>query len=69
MKPLSDNEAYELLMAAREALGDAPAETPYSDSALTAVRKLLEHSAKAILASAEIEADVRDGIFKDPSAP
>lgn len=40
-KPLSDADAYDRLIAAREALTNDPGETPHADTALEAARRTL----------------------------
>lgn len=68
MKSLTDNEAYDALIAARKALGDAPGETVYSDTALKAARKALSGLALALLEAGNKAADERDKL-KDPASP
>ena len=69
MKPLSDNQAYEALTAARAALGEEPGETVHGDTALKAARLMLKRMADAVLAAGEIAADRRDGVLKDQAEP
>lgn len=40
-KPLSDNEADDLLKAARDVLGEAPGQTTHADTALKTARDAL----------------------------
>lgn len=67
MKPLSDNQAHDLLHAAREALGDAPGETTRADTALKAARQTLAGLALALLLAGEQESDRLVGV--NPTTP
>lgn len=65
MKPLSDNQAHDLLTDARRALGDDPGETVRADTALKAARQALSGLALALLYASETGSDQVPGV-KDP---
>lgn len=56
-KPLSDNEAHDRLVAAREALGNASGSSVRADTALRAARRALNVLQVGLVAAAEAEAD------------
>ena len=68
MKPLSDNQAHDLLTEARRALGDAPGDTVRADTALKAARQALSGLALALLYASETGSDQVPGV-RDPSEP
>ncbi len=52
-KPLSDNEAHDLLHKAAEVLGQAPGATVQADTALAAARKALSLLSLGLIAAGE----------------
>ena len=69
MKPLSDNQAHDALLAARAALGEAPGETVRADTALKAARQALSGLALALLYASEVGSDDVPGVKPtDPAA-
>lgn len=64
MKPLSDNQAHDLLTEARRALGDAPGDTVRADTALKAARQALSGLALALLYASEAGSDEVPGVIK-----
>lgn len=63
MKPISDNQAHDLLTEARRALGDAPGETTRADTALKAARQALSGLALALLYASETGSDSVPGVL------
>lgn len=62
MKPLSDNQAHDLLTEARRALGNAPGGSVRADTALKAARQALSGLALALLVASEKGEDQVEGI-------
>lgn len=62
MKPLSDNQAHDVLTEARRALGNSPGATVRADTALKAARQALSGLALALLVASENETDRVDGV-------
>lgn len=62
MKPLSDNQAHDLLTEARRILGNAPGETTRADTALKAARQALSGLAIALLYASETGSDQVPGV-------
>lgn len=62
MKPLSDNQAHDVLTEARRALGDAPGQTVRADTALKAARQALSGLALALLYASETGSDKVPGV-------
>lgn len=68
-KPLSDNEAHERLVKAREVLGDEPAETLRSNTALRAARIALGGLQFGLVKAMDENADTIDGVTSPESGP
>lgn len=64
-KPLSDNEAHDRLVAARDALGDAPGATKRANTALEAARRAMTILQLGLVAAAEANSDQVEGIIPD----
>lgn len=64
---LTDNEVYDLLFNAREALGDQDAETVRANTALTTARRALSMLQFALLQAAEQNADHVEGVIDQPA--
>lgn len=64
-RPLSDNEAHDRLVAAREALGDAPGATMRANTALEAARRALVILQLGLVAASEANSDQVEGIIRD----
>lgn len=64
MPDLSDNQAHDLLIAAREALGDQRGETVRADTALAAARRALDMLALGLLVASERGLDDVPGVRK-----
>lgn len=62
-KPLSDNEAHDRLVAAREALGNASGATVRADTALRAARRALNILQVGLVAAAEANEDQVAGVI------
>ena len=64
-KALSDNEAHSRLVAAREALGDAPGATKRANTALEAARRAMTILQLGLVAASEANSDQVEGIIRD----
>lgn len=64
---LSDDDVYDLLFNARQALGDQEAETVRADTALTTARRALAMLQFALLQASEQNADHVEGVIDQPA--
>lgn len=65
---LSDDDVYDLLFKAREALGDREAETVRANTALTTGRRALAMLQFALLQAGEENTDHVEGVIDQPAS-
>jgi hypothetical protein len=68
MPKLTDIEAYDLLHAARQALGDREAETVRAATALSTARGALSMLQFALLQASETNSDYVEGVIDQPAS-